>query len=177
MRVAHGIPIPEHMVSPGSDGYRTPTVEDYEMHFQQTPQPSTTSPLPTPEPELELDSEPSSKTDPEKGPRDGANGDAIGGVRARRPSVRFPHLGERDEHRRNVLAKHHNILSPISLAALSDKLNDKLEWRQRLRHFTWNFFSLTMATGGIANVLYNGGHYEMRKPYRLRREFVERANR
>jgi hypothetical protein len=29
-----------------------------------------------------------------------------------------------------------------------------LSWRKRIRHFTWAFFTLTMATGGIANVLY-----------------------
>ena len=30
-----------------------------------------------------------------------------------------------------------------------------LTWRQRLRHFTWSFFTLSMATGGIANVIYS----------------------
>lgn len=31
----------------------------------------------------------------------------------------------------------------------------KLTWKKRIRHFTWAFFTLTMATGGIANVIYN----------------------
>lgn len=31
----------------------------------------------------------------------------------------------------------------------------KLSWKQRIRHITWAFFTLTMATGGIANVLYS----------------------
>jgi len=31
----------------------------------------------------------------------------------------------------------------------------KLNWKKRIRHFTWAFFTLTMATGGIANVIYN----------------------
>lgn len=35
-------------------------------------------------------------------------------------------------------------------------LEKKLEWRERIRHFTWTFFTMTMATGGIANVLYTG---------------------
>lgn len=35
-------------------------------------------------------------------------------------------------------------------------LLQKLEWRERIRHFTWTFFTMTMATGGIANVLYTG---------------------
>ncbi|KAB8231041.1 putative C4-dicarboxylate transporter/malic acid transport protein [Aspergillus alliaceus] len=36
-----------------------------------------------------------------------------------------------------------------------------LSWKQRIRHFTWAYFTLTMATGGIANVLYT-------IPYRFR---------
>ena len=35
-------------------------------------------------------------------------------------------------------------------------LLEKKEWRERIRHFTWTFFTMTMATGGIANVLYAG---------------------
>ena len=30
----------------------------------------------------------------------------------------------------------------------------KLPIRERLRHFTWTWFTMTMATGGVANVLY-----------------------
>jgi hypothetical protein len=33
--------------------------------------------------------------------------------------------------------------------------SEELSWKQRIRHFTWAYFTLTMATGGIANVLYN----------------------
>lgn len=32
----------------------------------------------------------------------------------------------------------------------------KLNWKERIRHYTWTFFAMTMATGGIANVLYAG---------------------
>ncbi|KAJ4354932.1 hypothetical protein N0V95_003398 [Ascochyta clinopodiicola] len=36
----------------------------------------------------------------------------------------------------------------------SQRRHAKLPWRERIRHFTWTWFCLTMATGGIANVLY-----------------------
>lgn len=32
----------------------------------------------------------------------------------------------------------------------------KLGFKGRVRHFTWTWFCMTMATGGIANVLYSG---------------------
>lgn len=31
-----------------------------------------------------------------------------------------------------------------------------LSWKQRMQHVTWAWFTLTMATGGIANVLHDG---------------------
>lgn len=34
----------------------------------------------------------------------------------------------------------------------------RLSWRERIRHFTWTWFCMTMATGGIANVLYTGSY-------------------
>lgn len=34
--------------------------------------------------------------------------------------------------------------------------NGKMGFRERIRHFTWTWFCMTMATGGIANVLYSG---------------------
>ncbi|KAK7519607.1 voltage-dependent anion channel-domain-containing protein [Phyllosticta citriasiana] len=33
--------------------------------------------------------------------------------------------------------------------------DQKLGFRERIRHFTWTWFCMTMATGGIANVLYS----------------------
>ncbi|KAL4932276.1 putative C4-dicarboxylate transporter/malic acid transport protein [Aspergillus undulatus] len=45
--------------------------------------------------------------------------------------------------------------------SISETTAGKLNWKKRIRHFTWAFFTLTMATGGIANVIYN-------IPYRFR---------
>lgn len=33
--------------------------------------------------------------------------------------------------------------------------NEHLPWRERLKHTTWAYFTITMATGGIANVLHD----------------------
>lgn len=59
------------------------------------------------------------------------------------------------------------VQSPSSALLGSQELNPSnvapetprpgtLGWRDRIRHFTWTFFSMTMATGGIANVLFTG---------------------
>jgi hypothetical protein len=34
-----------------------------------------------------------------------------------------------------------------------------LSWRKRMKHVTWAYFTITMATGGIANVLSRGKTY------------------
>ena len=51
--------------------------------------------------------------------------------------------------------------SHLSFSAVSEKLDEKIHWKQRMRHFTWNFFSMTMATGGIANVIRTGNECEI----------------
>lgn len=47
----------------------------------------------------------------------------------------------------------------LSNISLNNGILEKLEWRERIRHYTWTFFTMTMATGGIANVLYAGNDH------------------
>lgn len=105
-----GIHIPNHMVSPGQDGYRTPTIEDYD---EQTGVPPTPNGARTPN----------------------------GATTPNSLHQRLPH------------GRHHLNLSSSSLA---HSILDKLHWRERIRHYTWTYYTMTMATGGIANVLYTG---------------------
>lgn len=116
--VYRGTHIPKHMLSPGQDGYRTPTIEDYEMQ--------------------------------EGGPRT-PNG-------TRTPtSTGFAtpngHSTPNSLHHRLPQIRYH--LNPSS-TSMAHSILDKLHWRERIRHYTWTFFTMTMATGGISNVLYTG---------------------
>ena len=42
------------------------------------------------------------------------------------------------------------------LCRLPEDWPNAMNWKQRIKHFTWAYFTLTMATGGIANVLHTG---------------------
>jgi len=43
----------------------------------------------------------------------------------------------------------------------------EIGFRGRIRHFTWTWFTMTMATGGIANVLYTGELNKFPRPLSL----------
>lgn len=105
-----GVHIPHHMVPPGQDGYRTPTIEDYAV---QNGGPTTPNGARTP----------SGTTTPNS-------------------------LQQRLNHGRHYLN--------LSSSSLAHSILDKLQWRERIRHYTWTYYTMTMATGGIANVLYSG---------------------
>lgn len=113
--VHRGIPLPDHMVPPGQDGYRTPTVEDYQRHVREAHQQQQQQQL-----------------------------------RPRRPGVVS---SARNSRARIPTAR---MFSNLSSGSLGQGILEGLEWRERIRHFTWTFFTMTMATGGIANVLYSG---------------------
>ncbi|KAL9597338.1 MAG: hypothetical protein Q9219_005204 [cf. Caloplaca sp. 3 TL-2023] len=105
LEVHNGIAIPRHMSRPGQDGYRTPTVHDYERQKME----------------------------------DEGKELSISGARTPPPSAGI-----------------FNIPSVAHLAHLGkfELTLERLHWRERIRHYTWTFFTMTMATGGIANVLY-----------------------
>lgn len=57
-------------------------------------------------------------------------------------------------------AKEYNACRDQDGYSLNRRFTDtppsRLSWRKRIRHITWAYFTLTMATGGLANVLYEG---------------------
>ncbi|MCJ1351997.1 MAG: hypothetical protein MMC33_001981 [Icmadophila ericetorum] len=99
-------PIPRHTLHPGQDGYRTPTIEDYQSS--------------------------------------GRPGDH-----------EYPSLLSSAIHRAHLTNSNHSIRETFDKfeGKVEEKL-EKLAWKQRIKHFTWTFFTITMATGGIANVIY-----------------------
>ena len=127
MRVHHGIHISRHMQLPHQEGYRTPTIEDYERHSQDFDQ----NIIP------QLPAKPASLD---------TNGHGS-----------LPGVSEDNSATKSHFSLHAEL--------------EKLAWTQRLRHFTWTFFTLTMATGGIANVLYAGEEEE----HKNRMRFLTRA--
>ena len=112
IQLRHGLAVPNHMIQPGQDGYRTPTGEDYDYANRQS--------------------------NNEKVKERQSNNNS----RTRLPIA----LSDVSGHQS----------ATNSSASLGERLLERLHWRERIRHFTWTFFTMTMATGGIANVLYNG---------------------
>ncbi|KAL8737420.1 MAG: hypothetical protein Q9181_001699 [Wetmoreana brouardii] len=112
LEVHHGIPLPRHMSRPGEDGWRTPTVHDYEREKRNT-------------------------VEEEHASNDGRTNEQP----AKTPPPSAGML---------------SLQSVVHLANLSriDLSLERLHWRERIRHYTWTFFTMTMATGGIANVLH-----------------------
>lgn len=70
------------------------------------------------------------------------------------------HRGRRPHNSSNIQLPLSALLGAQEVNPSNDTtktpLPGTLGWRDRLRHFTWTFFSMTMATGGIANVLFTG---------------------
>ncbi|WEW59399.1 hypothetical protein PRK78_004870 [Emydomyces testavorans] len=125
---------PRHLRRPGDDGYRTPTIEDVENDTVAT---APEFPPETFNDELSPVSTVISRyrrsyVSQTNGVQINGNGNSKG------PTV----------------PSDNNLVtgSPLTLV---ESFPSKLPWKERMRHFTWAYFTLTMATGGLANVLYH----------------------
>jgi hypothetical protein len=118
--------LPRHMRSPGEDGYRTPTIEDAERAL------STLGAV-------------------EDSPRVREAHTSALEAALQRASSRATVKSKPD--REPGTCREHNGLG---LFGLKRTASGKLGWKKRIRHITWAYFTLTMATGGLANVLYEG---------------------
>jgi hypothetical protein len=143
MRVSSGIAIPPHMNEHGQEGFRTPTGEDYEEYAlvssknkkKKKSRSELESPLATPQ---------------QAGHRRNWDGSFTGGLERLRVQVQSPHDSE------HVTPRGSPNRSRLSMSAVTEMIEGTIKWRVRIRHYTWTFFTMTMATGGIANVLYSG---------------------
>lgn len=122
--------LPRHMRSPGEDGYRTPTIEDAERALSI---PGTAEEIPG-------------------GRVCEAHSSALEAA-LQRASSRATVKTNPDKE-----AGACREYNGLSLFGLKHTVSGKLSWKERIRHITWAYFTLTMATGGLANVLYQGVH-------------------
>jgi len=99
---------PRYMLSPGEDGYRTPTYEDYEL--QNTPR----------------------------------RAQQNGGFSDKSSHPRLPHTPHTPP------PFFGRASANPSSTSLAHSILGKLQWRERIRHFTWTFFALTMAVSHIS---------------------------
>lgn len=65
-----------------------------------------------------------------------------------------------NQHPPQAMAEEHRHSTGTRVTGRDDSLDEekpkRLSWKQRVKHVTWAWFTLTMATGGIANVLHHG---------------------
>lgn len=122
-------PPPRHLRSRGEEGFRTPTLEDAE-HDLSTGGSGNLLSAPT-----------------AQALRD-AHTSALESLQGSTPRVINGTVVKKDSNINDTESTDHAKTDSSSIVDLS--------WRERIRHFTWAYFTLTMATGGIANVLYAG---------------------
>lgn len=126
--------IPRHLRLPGDEGYRTPTIEDTENSVNQWPYLS--------------DDFAQLQQIQSIGEIHANTLDAINRLAYRTKS--------RDADGGAPAVKLRTRSSQGSSEVKTEsEIPDKLSIKQRVRHLTWAFFTLTMATGGIANVLHS----------------------
>lgn len=125
--------LPRHMRIPGEDGYRTPTIEDAERALSVLG---------------------AVEESPGGGIRE-AHSSALDAA-LQRASSRATVKTKPDKEA--AVCREYNGLG---LFGLKRTVSGELSWKKRIRHITWAYFTLTMATGGLANVLYEGLHWSI----------------
>lgn len=124
-----------HLRNPGDEGYRTPTIEDAERELSIHSCDATANALFKP---------------PSRKARD-VHTSALEALHD--PAYRGS---------RNAAVNDSDVTADPGPAGSQRRGSDStavdLSWKKRLRHFTWAYFTLTMATGGVANVLYSSGY-------------------
>lgn len=128
-------PVPRHMRSPGEEGYRTPTVEDAEH-------------------DLSTDTHGNPVYPPTGQALQEAHTSALESL-ASSPRMSVGMARKNNDNNDNNKDKTNDVGSVDDTTTESSSIVN-LTWKQRVRHFTWAYFTLTMATGGIANVLNAG---------------------
>ena len=71
-------------------------------------------------------------------------------------SLRTGHIKIQSNPGSGAVTPRLSMSKALNLNHLSERLDEKLSWKVRIRYFTWAAFTMNMATGGIANVLYKG---------------------
>lgn len=118
--------VPRHMRSPGEDGYRTPTIEDAEQTLS----------------DLNGDRPNSAVREVHTSALEAALQRATSRVTDATTNKEYNNCRDQDG---------------LSLTRrVTDTPPSRLSWKKRIRHVTWAYFTLTMATGGLANVFYEG---------------------
>ncbi|KAJ5622081.1 hypothetical protein N7528_005313 [Penicillium herquei] len=116
--------VPRHMRSPGDDGYRTPTIEDAERTISYF-----------------------GGVDRHSSVARDVHTTALESTVQKTSSRTTDKFKRESSHCAEPNGEHLDRTTTGSSTA-------RLGWKKRIRHITWAYFTLTMATGGLANVLY-----------------------
>lgn len=134
----NALEIPRHLRRPGDEGYRTPMIEDTERQLELS------SYFPDDLSHLHLHRS--------VGEAHVSTLEKVNSLALRPNRSRYSANGDFDPH--NCADYAERLSSTKEKYKENEEENGKLGFRQRIRHMTWAYFTLTMATGGIANVLH-----------------------
>lgn len=135
MSMASGLP--RHLRSPGDEGFRTPTIEDAEFDLSTHNQASANIEKLFPSAGRKVRDVHTSALEALHNPA----------FRAPEGRTTVTYASDRAEESDTSIPprRRHSSPPPVNLS-----------WKKRIRHVTWAYFTLTMATGGVANVLWTG---------------------